>query len=70
MAALSGIVGTWDFAIFAAIIARFYHRGPDVPQWLRPARSPSEIPTRDTLTYIAISMALVIGVVLYALYFR
>ncbi len=70
MALLCGIVGSVAVSLFAGIIAVLYHRGPQPPRWLRPARSPSQIPSRDAFVYIGLSIALVIGITLYALYSR
>ena len=36
MDVLCGITGAVEVAVFALIIARCYHQGPDTPSWLRP----------------------------------
>lgn len=35
---LYGVVSGVEFAVFAIIVARLYHRGPQIPSWLSGAR--------------------------------
>jgi len=70
MAVLCGVVASGFGSVFAGIIAVRYHRGPQPPRWLRPARSPLEIASRDWFVYIGLSIALVIGITLYAFHAR
>lgn len=70
MAVLCGVVASGFGSVFVGIIAVRYHRGPQPPRWLRPARSPSGIPSRDWFVYIGLSIALVIGITLYAFHTR
>ena len=70
MAVLCGVVASGFGSVFAGIIAVLYHRGPQPPRWLRPARPPSKIASRDWFVYIGLSIALVIGITLYAFHAR